>query len=108
MQRLAAVVAVTLALCASAWAVSPAVGIARAVKSSIQAYYPTLKFGKVTCSISAGRTSAICLAHFTAPAKQAVGVFTIKVTETAAGQAVTKTLAVSCKDAKTGAKLKCV
>jgi hypothetical protein len=109
LRALALSLAAALALSAAAAAVSPAVGLARQLKSSMQSYYAKsgLTFTTVTCTIAAARTTATCKAHFKAPAKQAVGIFTVKVTETTAGNAQTRTVAVTCKDSKTGAKVGC-
>ncbi len=74
----------------------------------MQAYYKKagLKITTATCKIAASGSSARCNVHFAAPAARAVGVFVVGVTETSSGEARTKTLSVSCKDSKTGAKLK--
>jgi hypothetical protein len=92
-----------------AGAVSPAVGLAKQLKGSMQSYYAKsdLKFTTVTCKIAANGSVANCQAHFTVAAKRAVGVFQVRVTQTASGTARTKTISVACKDSKTGAKVSC-
>jgi hypothetical protein len=96
-----------LAVPFGAGATSPAAGLAKQLKASMQAYYKKagLKITTATCKIAAGGSSARCNVHFAAPAARTVGVFVIGVTETSSGEARTKTLSVSCKDSKTGAKL---
>jgi hypothetical protein len=97
-----------LAVPFGAGATSPAAGLAKQLKASMQAYYKKagLKLTTATCKIAANQESARCNVHFSAPAARAVGLFVVSVTETASGEAKTKTLSVTCKDSKTGAKLK--
>ncbi len=100
-----------LALAGTAGAQTPAQGVARQLKASMAAHYkttsPEIKFTTVTCKIAADRSSARCLAHFVDAPKRTAGVFTVMVTETAAGTAQAKTLGVACKDSKTGSKVSC-
>jgi hypothetical protein len=108
--------AALLAVCAfavlavpfGAAASSPAAGLAKQLKASMQAYYKKtgLKITTASCKIAASGSSARCNVRFAAPAARAVGVFVVSVTQTSRGEAQTKTLSVSCKDSKTGAKLK--
>jgi hypothetical protein len=97
-----------LAVPLGAGATTPAAGLAKQLKASMQAYYKKsgLKITTASCKITADRSSARCNVHFAAPAARAVGVFVVRVTATSNGEAQTKTLSVSCRDSKTGAKLK--
>ena len=107
----AVAVAAALMVTASAGAVTPAQGLARQLKASMQSYYarsePGLKFTTVTCKIAGDRTSARCHAHFTFASKHAAGVFVVAVTGTGGGTVQTKTLSVSCTDTRTGKKRGC-
>lgn len=101
-------VTAALVLPLAAGATSPAAGLAKQLKASMQAYYKKagLKITTTSCKIAGNQESARCNVHFAAPAARAVGLFVVRVTETSAGEAKTKTLSVTCKDSKTGAKLK--
>ncbi len=105
---LAACACAALAVPLGAGAASPAAGLAKQLKASMQAYYKKagLTITTASCKIAASRSSARCNVHFAAPAARVVGVFVVSVVETSSGEARTKTLSVSCKDSKTGAKLK--
>jgi hypothetical protein len=107
----AAAVAAALVVTATAGAVTPAQGLAKQLKTSMQSYYaksdPGLKFTTVTCKISSNRTTARCNAHFTVAAKHAAGVFVVAITGAGGGQVQTKTLSVTCTDTRTGKKRSC-
>jgi len=107
----AATVAAALLVTATAGAATPAQGLARQLKASMQSYYaksePGLRFTTVTCKISGDRTTARCNAQFTVAAKHAAGVFVVALTGAAGGTVTTKALSVSCKDTRTGKKLAC-
>ena len=107
----AAAVAAGLAVTATAAGATPAQGLAKELKASMQSYYaksdPGLKFTTVTCKIASDRSSARCNAHFTVVSKHAAGVFVVSVTGGTGGSAQTKTLSVSCKDTRTGKKRSC-
>jgi hypothetical protein len=100
-----------LAVTALAGGVTPAQGLARQLKTSMQAYYarsvPGLRFTTVTCKISADRASARCNAHFTVASKHAAGVFVVAVAAATGGKVTTKTLSVTCRDTRTGARRAC-
>ena len=108
---LAVCVAAVLGPTGAASAASPAVGLAKQLKASMQAYYakgnPGLKITTVTCTIAKDRTTARCNAHFTVVSKHAVGVFAVAIQGVGGGNATTKTLSVACKDSRTGAKRAC-
>ena len=77
----------------------------------MQAYYakgnPGLEITTVTCAIAKDRTTARCHAHFTVVSKHAAGVFVVAIQGVGGGNATTKTLSVTCKDSRTGAKRAC-
>jgi predicted acyltransferase len=108
---LAAVGAAVLGLSGAASAATPAVALAKQLKTSMQSYYakgnPGLKITTVTCTIAKDRTSARCHAHFTVVSKHALGVFVVAIQGVGGGNASTKTLSVSCTDSRTGAKRAC-
>ena len=108
---LAVFTAAVLSLTGAASAASPAVGLAKQLKTSMQSYYakgnPGLKITTVTCAIASDRTSARCHAHFTVVSKHALGVFVVAIHGVGGGNATMKTLSVSCSDSRTGAKRAC-
>jgi hypothetical protein len=108
---LAAAGLAALATSATAGAVTPAAGLAKQLKASMQAYYekgnPGLKITTVTCKIARNRTTARCNAHFKVASKHALGVFVVSVQGASGGSVTTKTLSVSCQDSRTGAKRAC-
>jgi hypothetical protein len=112
LRRAAAGALLACALAAPALAATPSVALARKLKGSMQAYYaktqPGLVVTTVACTIASSGKSARCQAHFAVAAKRAVGVFTLSVLiDTSTGTVTTRTVAASCKDAKTGARLSC-
>jgi hypothetical protein len=104
-------VAAGLVVTAAAGAATPAQGLAKQLKASMQSYYarsePGLRFTTVTCKISRARTSARCNAHFTFASKHAAGVFVVAVAGAGGGTVQTKTLSVRCTDTRTGKKRAC-
>jgi hypothetical protein len=108
----AAAAAVALAAGGPARAATPAQQFARQLKASLEAYYartqPGLVITSVSCSIPAGGTTGTCRARFTRAARQAEGVFVIGLRiDRATGEVATRTRSVSCRDARTGARLAC-
>jgi hypothetical protein len=104
--------AAALAAGPPAGAATPAARLAKSLKTSMQAYYhkgtPGLKITTVTCKIAASGATARCHAHFTVKSERAVGVFQVAATiDRSTGGVRTRTLSVTCKDSKTGAKLTC-
>jgi hypothetical protein len=109
----AAAAAVALAAGAAAGAATPAQQLARQLKASLQAYYartqPGLVITSVACSIPAGGATGTCRAQFRRAAMQAEGVFVIGLRiDRGTGSVATRTLSVSCRDARTGVRLRCL
>ena len=104
--------AAALATAGLALAATPARQFARELKASMQSYYtrtqPGLRITGVTCAIPAAGTTGTCHAAFTRASEQAVGVFVIGLAiDRSTGDVKTRTLSVSCRDAKTGARVAC-
>ena len=107
-----AAAALALAAGGAAGAAAPAQQFARQLRASLQAYYsrtqPGLVITSVACSIPAAGTAGTCRARFTRAAKRADGVFVIGLRiDRRTGSVATRTLSVSCRDARTGARLPC-